>query len=54
MRTILYTIGISLLIIWGLLIWGFNVSYKVHILVVIATIIIAFAVFYDKKLSDRA
>lgn len=53
MRTILYLIAVFLLIIWGLIFWGFNVSYKVHILLVIAVIIIAIAIYFDKKLTGK-
>jgi hypothetical protein len=53
MKNTLYVIAGLLLVIWGIIFFGFNSSTLVHALLVIAAIIILFRIIFDKKLSNK-
>jgi len=51
MKNSLYIIAGLLLVIWGIVFWGFNPSGIVHILLVAAGVIVLFRLIFNKQLS---
>lgn len=53
MKNSLYIIAGLLIVIWGIIFFGFNASAFVHVILVIAGIIVLVRVLFDKKLSKK-
>jgi hypothetical protein len=53
MKDLLYVIAGLIIIIWGLILYGFNPNGSVHVLLVVAIIIILLRVFFPKHLSTK-
>lgn len=51
MKNLLYVIAGLLIVIWGIIFFGFNASAMVHVLLIVAVIIILIRILFDKKLS---
>jgi hypothetical protein len=52
MKNSLYIIAGLLIVIWGIIFFGFNASVFVHVLLILAGIIVLIRVLFDKKLSN--
>ncbi|MFC2087764.1 hypothetical protein ACFLSA_06360 [Bacteroidota bacterium] len=52
MKNSLYVIAGLLIVIWGIIYWGFNATGIVHSLLVIAGFIILVRIIFNKKLSN--
>jgi len=53
MKNSLYIIALLLLVIWGIIFFGFNASGAVHLILVLAGIIVLARLVFDKLLSSR-
>ena len=53
MKNSLYIIVGLLLVIWGIIFFGFNASGAVHLILVLAGIIVLARLAFDKLLSNR-
>jgi hypothetical protein len=51
MKNSLYIIAGLLLVIWGIIFWGFNSSGIVHTLLVAALVIVLVRLIFNKQLS---
>ena len=51
MKNALYVIAGLLIVIWGIVFWGFNSSGIVHMLLVLAGFIILVRLIFNKQLS---
>ena len=51
MKNSLYVIAALLLVIWGLVFWGFETSGFVHVLLVAALVIVIVRLIFNKQLS---
>jgi len=50
MKNSLYIIALLLLVIWGIIYWGFNSTGAVHLLLAVACVIVLVRIIFDKKL----
>ncbi len=53
MKNLLYVIAGLLLVIWGIIFWGFNSSGAVHILLALAAFIVLVRLVFDRQLSGK-
>ena len=53
MKNSLYVIAGLLVVIWGIIYWGFNSSGMVHILLAIAGFIVLVRLIFNKQLSNK-
>ncbi len=53
MKNSLYVIAGLLLVIWGIIFWGFNSSGAVHMLLAIAGFIILVRLIFNKQLTNK-
>lgn len=53
MKNLLYIIAALLVVIWGILFWGMQISGAVHFLLVIAMIFVLVRLAFSKQLSNR-
>jgi Flp pilus assembly protein TadB len=53
MKNLLYVIAGLLLIIWGIIYWGFDSSSAVHFILAIVVIIILVRVIFRNQLSNN-
>ncbi len=51
MKNSLYIIAVLLLVIWGIIFWGFNSSGAVHLLLIAAGVIVLVRLILNKQLS---
>ena len=51
MKNSLYIIAGLLLVIWGIIFWGFDTSGIVHMLLAAAGVIVFIRLIFDKQLS---
>jgi uncharacterized ion transporter superfamily protein YfcC len=51
MKNSLYIIAGLLIVIWGIIFWGFNSAGVVHLLLAVAVIIILIRLIFNKQLS---
>ena len=53
MKNLLYIIAGLLLILWGVIFFGFNASGAVHLILILAGIIVMVRLIFNKLLSSR-
>ncbi|MBN2165125.1 MAG: hypothetical protein JW717_02495 [Marinilabiliaceae bacterium] len=53
MKNSLYVIAILLLVIWGIIFWGFHSSGAVHLILAVAGIIILIRLIFNKQFSNK-
>nr|WP_321451349.1 DUF5670 family protein [uncultured Carboxylicivirga sp.] len=53
MKNSLYVIAALLLVIWGIIFFGFNSSGAVHLLLAAAGLIILIRLIFDKQLTNK-
>jgi hypothetical protein len=53
MKNSLYIIAVLLLVIWGIIYWGFNASGAVHLLLAVAGVIILVRLIFSKQLANK-
>ncbi|MBN2819505.1 MAG: hypothetical protein JXP36_11075 [Bacteroidales bacterium] len=51
MKNSLYIIAGLLLVIWGIIFWGFNTTGVVHLLLAVAGVIILIRLIFNNQLS---
>ena len=53
MKNLLYVIAGLLLVIWGIIFWGFNSSGSVHLLLAVAGVIVLVRLIFNKQLTRK-
>jgi hypothetical protein len=53
MKNSLYVISGLLLVIWGIIYWGFKATGAVHIILVIAMFVVLLRLVFNKQLSNK-
>jgi tryptophan-rich sensory protein len=53
MKNTLYIIAGLLIVIWGIILFGFNATGAVHIILGLAVLIIIVRILFDKQLSPK-
>lgn len=51
MKNLLYVIAGLLLVIWGIIFWGFNSSSAVHLLLALAGVVVLVRLIFNRQLS---